>query len=271
MINSLNKNYLKLVFSTMLFISLSVVYAQTEDDFRFTENATGDGIIITEYIGKRTKGTQVRIPATIQGKPVKEIGDNAFKNPILFGLDDDITSIIIPQGVTVIGNHAFYLCGDLQTITIPEGVTDIGYWAFDGCKKLSSITLPKSLTSMGDSVFSGCSSLKTVTFNTTNLTIIPIAAFSGCISLTRVVIPEGVVTIDENAFSYCLNITTVVLPATIKEIAHCAFAVCSALTTITIPDSVTSIQFDDVVFLACTKLNGPSRDALKKRGYQGRF
>ena len=71
----------------------------------------------------------------------------------------NITSVVIPEGVTSIDNWAFQGCESLASVVIPEGVTSIGWSAFDGCKSLTSIVIPDSVTSIGYRAFKGCSSL----------------------------------------------------------------------------------------------------------------
>ena len=66
---------------------------------------------------------------------------------------EEVTKITIPEGVTSIGDWAFYECSSLTEITIPDSVTSIGDSAFDGCTSLTEITIPDSVTSIGDRVF----------------------------------------------------------------------------------------------------------------------
>ena len=89
-------------------------------DYRFE----GQEITITRYTGS---GGDVVIPATIDGKRVTKIGDGAFD----IGVNDDIKSVIIPNGVTEIGKNAFRFCHGLTSITVPKSVTRIGDLAFD--------------------------------------------------------------------------------------------------------------------------------------------
>ena len=88
---------------------------------------------------------------------ITRIGDRAFYNCI------GLTSITIPDSVTSIGSGSFYSCSSLTSITIPNSVTAIGDFAFSGCTSLACLTLPDSVTSIGTDAFSGCSRLRTIT------------------------------------------------------------------------------------------------------------
>lgn len=76
-----------------------------------------------------------------------------------------VKSVVIEDGVTNIGNYAFYNCSSLTSVTIPNSVTSIGNYAFYYCTGLTSVTIPNSVTSIGESAFSGCTNLKTVSNN----------------------------------------------------------------------------------------------------------
>ena len=216
---------------------VSAAFAQTEKDFNVTLTEDGKGVVITGYTGT---ATAVRIPATIQGMPVRMINDEAFRRK------STITSVIIPAGVTHIGNSAFFWCPKLTSVTIPEGVTYIDDFAFASCP-LTAITLPKSLKTLGDSAFSG-------------------------VRITTLTLPNGLERISKYAFQGCFALTTVTLPASITQIDSGAFRECDALTTVTIPDSVETIEFVyNSAFIDCPKLSLASQAALRKRGYTGRF
>ncbi|MBO5820205.1 MAG: leucine-rich repeat domain-containing protein, partial [Alistipes sp.] len=89
--------------------------------------------------------------------PVTKVGSNAF-----YGYETDcekLTSVTIPNGVTEIGDSAFYSVNNLQTINIPNSVKTIGTFAFIGCTSLNNINLPNSLTKIGVRAFSNCDGL----------------------------------------------------------------------------------------------------------------
>ena len=80
--------------------------------------------------------------------------------------NDDIPehgNVEIVEGVTSIGNRAFYSCSYLSSITIPDGVTSIGDNVFQDCTSLSSITIPDSVTSIGWHAFLECTALDSIT------------------------------------------------------------------------------------------------------------
>ncbi|MBQ8474286.1 MAG: leucine-rich repeat domain-containing protein, partial [Clostridia bacterium] len=90
--------------------------------------------------------TEVTIPATVNGYPVTEI-IGAFNGC------SEITSVILPEGLKVIGNYTFKECSLLAEIELPESLVSIGEYAFASCSALTSISIPDSVTSIGFSTF----------------------------------------------------------------------------------------------------------------------
>lgn len=76
----------------------------------------------------------------------------------------DIRKIVVQNGVTSIGNYAFYGCENVTSVALPSTVTQIGKLAFYGCRNLSSLTLPDSLTMVEDYAFAKASGLGTIAF-----------------------------------------------------------------------------------------------------------
>ena len=77
-----------------------------------------------------------------------------------------IKHIIVEEGVSSIGNYAFFNCGNLTSIVFPDGsLTSIGEYAFWGCENLTSIIIPKNVTSIGNFAFNNCKNLKSIEIN----------------------------------------------------------------------------------------------------------
>ena len=174
--------------------------------------------------------------------------------------DSDIVDGVfaVPDGVTDIGENAFFKCTNLTEIRIPQKITKIRYGTFKGCSSLTKVELPEGATQIHEKAFQDCINLTKVKLpdtlmeidseafsNCRNLTEIRIpqkitkiryGTFKGCSSLTKVELPEGATQIHEKAFQDCINLTKVKLPDTLMEIDDGAFSNCRNLTDIEISE-----------------------------------
>jgi hypothetical protein len=141
------------------------------------------------------------VKLNLSGSTAKSIQYEAFNDC------RNLISIIIPDGITSIGNKAFYNCTSLTSVTIPDSVTSIGDNAFQ-LTGLINVTIPSKVTSIGKNVFTGCKSLTSVNIPD-SVTSIGSGAFAGCDSLTSLNIPANVTSIDEYAFFPIQNFTGV--------------------------------------------------------------
>lgn len=210
---------------------------------------------------------------------VKGIEGNAFYEC------ENLTSVTIPNSVTIIGSWAFHGCTRLMTLNIPSSVLSIESGAFSGCQGLINVTLHKGLISMGYGIFQGCASLTSIKIPS-SVTSIGSGISSGCFNLTSIevddenvyydsrnncnaiidkntnaliagcknsVIPNGVMSIADDAFHYCIGLTSITIPNGVTSIGGDAFSGCSNLTSISVPNSVTSIG--NYAFRECSSLS----------------
>jgi len=141
---------------------------------------------------------------------------------------DYIQQAVIDNGLTSIGDGAFYGCSGLTSITIPAGVTSIGEYAFAECVGLTSITIPAGVTSISHGSFLDCSSITSITIPA-GVTSIGDYAFYGCSGLTTVTIPDGVTSIGDYAFEECSGLMSITIPDGVTSIGNEAFGQCASL------------------------------------------
>ena len=207
-----------------------------------------EGGTLKEYTGTEK---DVVIPAG-----VTSIGDRAFQNCT------DVTSVTIPAGVKEIGNSAFMECISLKEVHLPMGLERIGDGAFSFCGSLTAITLPESVVSIGTHMLFGCESIISVTVPA-GVEDIGIRAFAHCASLAEINVAEGngaYVSVD--GCLYDKGMTTLIccpgaksaytFPESVTVVGQNAFDGCGALTGIEIPADVEAIGA--AAFLSCISL-----------------
>ena len=142
-------------------------------------------------------------------------------------LRQSIRRVVVSEGVTSVGDRAFYGFSALESVLLAESVRAIGNSAFSG-SSLRSVVLPTEMESIGNSAFSGCFSLEAVTMPQ-QLSEIGAFAFAHAEGLKSIVIPYGVQTLPSYLFSTNWQMKSVVIPSTVKIIEAEAFYACRML------------------------------------------
>jgi len=204
----------------------------------------------------------VEIPATIDGYPVTAIGKNAFDNCTY------LTTIDIPDSVTIIEDKAFSGCTNLCMLYMGKSVAVIGNEAFSGCNSLTDVYIedinawckidfkeksnPMEYAQRAYIRAADGNVLTEISLDN-SVTEIPDGTFKNITYLTSIVIPDSVTTIGASAFSNCEGLTSVAIGGGVLSIGDSAFNNCDGLTSITIPDSVITIE--DRAFYSCDGLS----------------
>ena len=131
-----------------------------------------------------------------------------------------VKSVVIDNGVTVIGKRAFTNCDEMTKATIPSTVTKIGDLAFAYCSKLESVDIPNSVTAIGT------------------------AAFQGNTALTSIVIPGSVKTVGDSAFTYCWSAKSVIVNEGVESLGDNALGGLHAAESIYLPKSLKSMGYE---------------------------
>lgn len=173
---------------------------------------------------------------------------NHYSNPLacakhLYCNGEEITDLVIPNGISEIKKYAFYGCTSLTNVTISSGVTRIGNGAFSGCSGMKSVTIPSSVSNIGMYAFNLCNSLTSV--HTTSLQAWLSISFES----------ESSNPLREAHRLFCdgIEVKDLIIPSGISSIKQYAFTGCSSLISIAIPLSVTRI--DKVAFYGCSNLS----------------
>lgn len=236
-------------------------------DFAYTtENGE---VTITDYTGTRE---HVLIPSEIGGFPVTALADKAF-------YEKHVTTVVVPDSVTEIGDLCFSGDNYLVSLTLPDGLAELSYGALESCYSLMDFELPKGLKTIGagalQSIFylthltipAGVTDIEQMNFLMMH-GLEEVSVAEGSTSFTydaengllmtadkarllhcffhlapqkEIILPEGMKTIDPFAFHYDVTVEKIVLPEGTETIGLLAFGICPKLTEIVIPASVTAI------------------------------
>jgi hypothetical protein len=249
-------------------------------NFLYDLTSNGKGIAIREYKGK---DAVLIVPATIEGFPIVEIHDDAFRltdsvgvvlpntvvkiggtNRMISGTNVKVSvnrvfsmrlvAINFPSDLKEIGSKAFSFTS-LISAHLPEGVEKIDAEGFENCRSLKSVTFPSSIKEIGESAFYYCSSL-TSAHLPDGLSKLGSSAFSQCRSLSSVSISSSLKLIPSLAFSRT-RITELIIPEGVEIIDEWAFSECYSLQSVSLPSTIKEIHGGEIgsgAFKECTNL-----------------
>lgn len=235
----------------------------------FDCTAENGEVTITDYTGTRE---HVLIPSEIGGFPVTALADKAF-------YEKHVTTVVVPDSVTEIGDLCFSGDNYLVSLTLPDGLAELSYGALESCYSLLDFDLPKGLKTIGEGALQAIFYLTHLTIPAGVIDIEQmnflmmhgleeVSVAEGSTSFTydaengllmtadkarllhcffhlapqkEIILPEGMKTIDPFAFHYDVTVEKIVLPEGAETIGLLAFGICPKLTEIVIPQSVTAI------------------------------
>ena len=165
---------------------------------------------------------------------------------------EDIRVLIVQDGVSSVGDLAFYDCKNLVSVMLADTVKTIGYYSFAECKRLKILSLGQGLDTIGRSAFEYCESLQSVRLPSF-LRTIGERAFYRCAGLRTVTVPASVSTLGVKAFAYCTGLISAEINASISKLPAACFYGCEKLTELTLSSTVT--KTDGHAFYDCENIS----------------
>ena len=152
-----------------------------------------------------------------------------------------ISTVVLSEKLTNIGDYAFASCSNLKYITLPNQLDSIGDGAFSSCISLKNIIIPAHVSSIQWAPFYNCSNLSSITVESANPVydsrnncnaIIESATNTLVAGCHATVIPNNVTCIGSYAFLECHSLYAITIPSSVDTIQGAAFVDCSVLTTV---------------------------------------
>lgn len=196
---------------------------------------SGSGPMADSEYGKAPwKDYQDVMKRVVVGNGITSIGNNAFYEY------ETVEQIVLPEGLTRIGEHAFAFAG-ITSVDLPESLKRIEDNAFMYCDDLVDMELPEGIEYLGRQAFGGCKNWENGDIPS-GVKEFGAAVFQSCAKLESVIIPEGITSVPSNMFFGCQELRNVQIPNSVTLIEEMAFQGCYSLQNLVIPNSVTEIE-----------------------------
>ena len=168
------RKFTSILLATLILTSLLTIISASAKVKTYRNNDyiyyfVDDGVQILHYVGKDTK---VTVPSEIEGHKVVKLGvdiddeyymemDALFPNAGFYH-NSNITEVILPNSIKVIGSGSFSQCKNLKKVTLGNGITEIPSSLFSDCPKLRTVEIPFGVEEIGFLAFSDCPNLKDI-------------------------------------------------------------------------------------------------------------
>lgn len=261
------------------------------DNSYFTFTLLDDGTYSIAAKDISNLPTDVILPNYYNGKRVTKVAFQGFTDTSMTKVNETTETLVIPEGITTIGEQAFAINFALKYVTLPSTLTTIEMAAFAGCIAIDTIFIPANVITIGEGAFNSTNDNTVIyceasskpdgwdaDWTSPNHTVVwgykptddsyftfteledgtySVVAKDSTNMPNEVIVPysyndKEVTALGYKAFNNCYNITKIVLPESIKTIGSTAFQNCEALTEVNIPSGVTEIG--DYTFFNCKAL-----------------
>ena len=264
------------VTATNAYAMPNIISRSSASEFQVVQNSENE-YVISKYRGFDKE--LIIIPSKINGVAIKGIDNKAFSGlqfikrvEIEEGIESlgdsafancqNLSYISLPETINRINNHAFENT-NITSIILPKGLEVLGKSVFRKCNYLTQIDLPSNLVYIPESTFEFCHSLKTINISA-NTRYICEYAFSNCTSLSINYFPKGITSIGSFAFNNCSSLTEIILPQKLASIHRSAFKGCNNLHTVIFPMSLLAIE--ENAFYGCNLYGVKLNEGLRSLG-----
>ena len=171
-----------------------------------------------ENVAWTLTGTGYEYTLFISGSGAMYNYDNTTNRSPWNQYKDDIYHVTIEDGVTSIGDYAFYANSNIESVSLSDSITSINQYAFCYCRKISNMNIPPNIEYIGYSAFCACE-----------------------VWDVELTLPNSIISLGDYAFASCYSITKLKIPDAITEIGEGVFYSCNSITELNIPENITSI------------------------------